>query len=179
MRQKAQFWAKIKQNYLFLFKTWPKPSGYKQKTPALWGGSISSRNPKKLCGSRFGFIYQNLTSVVQFSFVPVGSVEQVYFASSWVFSQCWGYSLIMSSSFVSSGFWGLSLGMCHDYSFLSLIKFFNASHLGSVLSSLPASGSLTSLTLNFSSSSMASFCNVPSSTPGWTRFWGTANTTIS
>ncbi len=52
--------------------------------------------------------------------------------------ECWSFCFIMRSSLVSSGLRSLSFWMCHIYLFFSIIPF-NASHLGSIFSSLSAS----------------------------------------
>jgi len=96
------------------------------------------------------------------SFMPVSSMEQVHFTSSRVSCQCRGYCFIMSSSFVSSSFGNFPFRMCHFTTYLSVINFFNASHLGSVSSE----SSLFSFGWSSCNFFSASDSKDPSSTPG-------------
>ena len=107
-------------------------------------------------------IDEYLTAIIQFSFVPVCPVVEMQFSGCRIFGQGRRSGLVVRSPFISPGFRYFSLRMCHRATYLSVSKSFNASHLGSVLSS----SLFVSFGCNSSNRFSASDLRVPSFTPG-------------
>lgn len=63
----------------------------------------------------FGIVNQYLTSVVQFTFMPVGPVVKVYFSGCRILGEGGSGSLVMRTSLIPSGPRDLSLRMCHFF----------------------------------------------------------------
>lgn len=98
---------------------------------------------------------QYLTAVVQFTFVPVGTVEKVWLSGGRTSRDVVSLRFVVGAALSGFGFGLTSLGMCHFLLFYRLTAFYcksiplNASHRGSVESS----SSLISSSLSFFSAS--------------------------
>src|SRR5690606_18086498 len=94
--------------------------------------SFFTRNIDLCFGFSLSFVNNYLSSVVQFSFVPVCSVKQMSLSGSWTCSDGWCYCFVMCPSLISSCFRNLSFRMCHNLYYLSVDSGHHSSHLASV-----------------------------------------------
>ena len=78
------------------------------------------------------FLHHNISLVIEFTFMPKGTMRQMVLTSSWAHSQIFSKSLVVCSSFVSSGFRGFSFRIWHNLNIY--FSFFNFSHRGSISS---------------------------------------------
>ena len=104
--------------------------------------------------NRYRFIYNNLTSVVHFTFVPVSAVIKMCFTCCRADGYCWCCSFVVGSPFCTPRFGVFVFRIWHcitlfiivsDTQFLFSPRFFRISHRGS-----------TGLSSSFSS---VPFCN--------------------
>jgi hypothetical protein len=95
-------------------------SSFLEQTKSLYTKKSPSKKEElsENCCSKLGFYYlivvdQNFTSVVKFTFMPVGTVVQMGFTCSATSTNLRGRCLEVCSSFVPSGFRYFSFRMRH------------------------------------------------------------------